>query len=127
MSPLAEYLLYPPTQYCTQPDCPRRIKAMTLKKAEQRNVVLFTLAHGRCAARSVHLYCAGNYYISHSNFSFSISPLPDCQIDYRHNYTVSGGIRTYYDEQPETIQVMDHVFMEKDVVELFKTAMDVSW
>ncbi|KAG2037617.1 hypothetical protein BDR03DRAFT_1050033 [Suillus americanus] len=82
---------------------------MTLKKAEQRNVVLFTLAHGPCAARSVHLYCA------------------DCQIDYHHNYTVSGGIRTYYDEQPKTIQVMDHVFMEKDVVELFKMAMDVSW
>ncbi|KAG1731000.1 hypothetical protein EDB19DRAFT_1831826 [Suillus lakei] len=82
---------------------------MTLKKAEQRNVVLFTLAHGPCAARSVHLYCA------------------DCQIDYCHNYTVSGGIRTYYDEQPKTIQVTDHVFMEKDVVELFKTAMDVLW
>jgi hypothetical protein len=40
---------------------------------------------------------------------------------------VSGGIRTYYDKQPKTIQVTDHVFMEKDVVELFKAAMDVSW
>ncbi|KAG1902956.1 uncharacterized protein F5891DRAFT_948423, partial [Suillus fuscotomentosus] len=101
----SEYLLYPPTQYCTQPDCP----PMTLKKAEQQNVVLFILAHGPCAAQSVHLYCT------------------DCQIDYRHNYTMSGGIRTYYDKQPETIQVTDHVFMEKDVVELFKMAMDVSW
>ncbi|KAG1781728.1 hypothetical protein EV702DRAFT_921171, partial [Suillus placidus] len=80
-----------------------------LKKAEQRNVVLFTLAHGPCATQSVHLYCA------------------DCQIDHRHNYTVSVGIWTYYDEQHETIQVTDHVFMEKDVVELFKIAMDVSW
>ncbi|KAG2120003.1 hypothetical protein BD769DRAFT_1672044 [Suillus cothurnatus] len=105
----AEYLLYPPSQYCTKPHCLRRGKGMTLKKAEQRNVVLFTLAHGPCAARSVQLYCQ------------------DCNIDYRHNYTVFEGMRTYYDEQPETIQVTDHVFMEKGVVELFKTAMDVSW
>jgi hypothetical protein len=33
----------------------------------------------------------------------------------------------YYDEQLETIQVTDHVFMEKGVVKLFKTAMDISW
>ncbi|KAG2036145.1 hypothetical protein BDR03DRAFT_934617 [Suillus americanus] len=82
---------------------------MTLKKVEQRNVVLFTLVHGPCAARSIQLYCQ------------------DCSIDYHHNYTVFEGMRIYYDKQLETIQVTDHVFMEKSVVELFKTAMDVSW
>ncbi|KAG2108176.1 uncharacterized protein F5147DRAFT_773759 [Suillus discolor] len=105
----AKYLLYPPSQYCTKPHCLCRGKGMTLKKAEQRNVVLFTLAHGPCAVRSVQLYCQ------------------DCNIDYCHNYTVFEGMQTYYDEQPETIQVTDHVFMEKSVAELFKTAMDVSW
>jgi hypothetical protein len=33
----------------------------------------------------------------------------------------------YYNNQPCTLQVTDHVFMELDLVELFKTAMDISW
>jgi hypothetical protein len=52
---------------------------------------------------------------------------PACQIDYRYNYSVYQGQRTYYDDQPHAIQVADHVFIELQVVEVFKTAMDVLW
>ncbi|KIJ07348.1 hypothetical protein PAXINDRAFT_90571 [Paxillus involutus ATCC 200175] len=105
----AQHLLYPPTHVCTNAACNRSKKGLLLKKAEQRSVVLMTLAEGPCQAKSVHLYCEA------------------CKTDYRHNYRVVAGERFYYDEQPQNVQVADHVILELSVVELFKTAMDVSW
>ncbi|KAG0700381.1 hypothetical protein DFH29DRAFT_932267 [Suillus ampliporus] len=106
---VAEYLLYPPSHLCLHPNCQRRTKGMTLKKAAQTHTVLFTLTKGPCVAKSVHLYCQ------------------TCEIDYHHNYSVFKGQRTYYEHQPDNIQVADHVFIEKSVIELFRTAMDFSW
>ncbi|KAG2099283.1 uncharacterized protein F5147DRAFT_582715 [Suillus discolor] len=106
---LAEYLLYPPSHSCLHPDCQHRTKGMTLKKAAQTYVVLFTMTKGPCIAKSVHLYCQ------------------TCGIDYHHNYSVFKGERTYYEHQPDSVQAADHVFIEKSVIELFRTAMDFSW
>jgi len=36
-------------------------KGQALKKAEQWHVILITLADGPCPAKSVHLYCEGQY------------------------------------------------------------------
>ncbi|KZP27843.1 hypothetical protein FIBSPDRAFT_730025 [Athelia psychrophila] len=44
--------LYPPTNHCSQ-------LLRRLKKAEARQVVVYTLAHGARPAYSVHLYCPG--------------------------------------------------------------------
>ncbi|KAG2035814.1 hypothetical protein BDR03DRAFT_983454 [Suillus americanus] len=82
---VAEYLLYPPSHSCLHPNCQRRTKGMTLKKAAQTYVVLFTLTKGLCIVKSVHLYCQNS------------------------------------------VQAADHVFIEKSVIELFRTAMDFSW
>ncbi|KAG1727916.1 hypothetical protein EDD22DRAFT_789206 [Suillus occidentalis] len=75
--------------------------------AAQTHAVLFTLTKGPCVAKYVHLY--------------------SCRIDYHHNYSVFKGQRTYYEHQPDNIQVADHVFIEKGIIELFHTAMDFSW
>ncbi|KAG1810711.1 hypothetical protein EV424DRAFT_1542829 [Suillus variegatus] len=109
---LAEYLLYPPSHSCLHPNCQRLTKGMTLKKAAQTYVVLFTLTKGPCIAKSVHLYCQSQLA---------------CGIDYHHNYSVFKGERTYYEHQPDSVQAADHVFIEKSVIELFRTAMDFSW
>ncbi|KAG1782058.1 hypothetical protein EV702DRAFT_1239534 [Suillus placidus] len=106
---VAEYLLYPPSHSCLHPNCQCRTKGMTLKKAAQTYVVLFMLTKGPCIVKSVHLYCQ------------------TCEIDYHHNYSVFKGKRTYYEHQPDKIQAVDHVFIEKSAVELFWTAMDFSW
>ncbi|KAG2145259.1 hypothetical protein DEU56DRAFT_732100 [Suillus clintonianus] len=105
----AEHLLYPPNNYCVQLNCSRHAKGMMLNKAKQHYVVLFTLASGPCTAKSVDLYCKA------------------CKINYHYNYSVSEGEQTYYEDQPPNIQVAEHVYMAKEVIELFKTAMDLAW
>ncbi|KAG1863772.1 hypothetical protein F4604DRAFT_1586935 [Suillus subluteus] len=103
------YLLYPPSHSCLHPNCQHCTKGMSLKKAAQTYVELFMLMTGPCIAKSVHLYCQ------------------TCEIDYHHNYSVFKGKHTYYEHQPDNIQAADHVFIEKSVIELFRTAMDFSW
>lgn len=49
--------LYPPNENCTNADCIHRGKA--LKKAEFREVVVYTVALGACRAYSIHLFCPG--------------------------------------------------------------------
>ncbi|KAG1796586.1 hypothetical protein EV424DRAFT_1475189 [Suillus variegatus] len=85
------------------------VDGMTLKQAAQTYVVLFTLTKGPCIAKYVHLYCQ------------------TCRINYHHNYSVFKGEGTYYEHQPDSVQAADHVFIEKSVIELFRTAMDFSW
>ncbi|KAG1740718.1 hypothetical protein EDD22DRAFT_729579, partial [Suillus occidentalis] len=101
--------LYPPSHSCLHPNCQCRAKGMTLKKAAQTHAVLFMLTKGPCVAKYVHLYCQS------------------CGINYHHNYSVFKGQCTYYEHQPDNIQVADHVFIEKGIIELFCTAMDFSW
>ena len=65
-----------------------------------------------------------------------------CSVDYFHNYTMhrpvngqaqpSGTdhharLHTYYAAIPEFIQVAEHVYVERQVVELFITSMELSW
>ncbi len=49
--------LYPPEHMCRNSLCMRSAKGLALKKAEQRQGVLYTLASGALAIWSVHLYC----------------------------------------------------------------------
>lgn len=51
--------LYPPQHTCLHPDCTRSKKGQALKKAEQRQAVLYTLDSGVLPVWSVHLYCEG--------------------------------------------------------------------
>lgn len=51
----------------------------------------------------------------------------DCKINYHHNFYVEGGQRVYYDTVPEIIQVGEHQFVERRVIDMFITLMLVSW
>ena len=58
----ASLTLYPPHEKCTNPDCQR---VNVLKKAEFRQVVVYSMNRGACRAWSVHLFCPGkNPYMS---------------------------------------------------------------
>ncbi|KAG1819625.1 uncharacterized protein BJ212DRAFT_1267617 [Suillus subaureus] len=107
--PEAEHLLYPLSSYCLQLNCSCCAKGMMLNKAKQHYVVLFTLTSGPYTTKSVHLYCES------------------CKIDYHYNYSVFEGEQTYYKDQPVNIQVTEHVYMVKEVIELFKTVIDLAW
>ena len=53
--------------------------------------------------------------------------LSECKTNYHHNFRVRDGIRTYYDGIPEIIQVGEHQFAEKRLIQLWITLMLVSW
>lgn len=50
-----------------------------------------------------------------------------CRTNYHHNYTVQAGIRTYYGGVPDIIQVGEHQFVERRVLELFASQVLLSW
>ena len=56
---LAPYSIYPPLYSCTNVGCYRTSRGLELKKAEQHQVILYTLDKGAISVWSVHLYCEG--------------------------------------------------------------------
>ncbi|KAF8219601.1 hypothetical protein L208DRAFT_1339007, partial [Tricholoma matsutake] len=80
-----------------------------LKKEEQQQAVLYTLDKGALPVCSVHLYCS------------------TCNTNYHHNFSVNNGICTYYDGIPNVLQVGEHQFAERRLIQLWITMMLVSW
>ncbi|KAJ7630261.1 hypothetical protein FB45DRAFT_792746 [Roridomyces roridus] len=103
---LTSLTLYPPTHHCQNPDCKH---SKPLKKPEARQVVVYTQGNGVVPAWAVHLYC------------------PDCNTNYHHNYCVQGGMRTYYGDQPNYIQIGEHQFAERKLIGLWISLMLVGW
>jgi hypothetical protein len=50
-----------------------------------------------------------------------------CKINHYHNYSVKNGQRTYYDDIPDIIQVSEHQFVERQVIQLWINLMLVLW
>ena len=50
-----------------------------------------------------------------------------CKTNYHHNFYVKGGQRTYYNGMPDVIQVGEHQFVEKKLVQMWHTNMNVAW
>ncbi|KAJ7884428.1 hypothetical protein B0H13DRAFT_2537394, partial [Mycena leptocephala] len=99
--------LFPPNKHCTTTGCMN--ENLLKDKDSIRKVVLFTLSDGACATYSVHLYC------------------PHCNTSYQNNYSVRGGVCTYYAGVPSAIQVGEHQFIEQEVLSLFIGLMLISW
>ncbi|KAL0954922.1 hypothetical protein HGRIS_003855, partial [Hohenbuehelia grisea] len=99
--------LYPPSQYCTNVVCSKQ--GSVLKREEQRQAVLYTLANGAQPAWSIHVACTA------------------CHSNCHHNFSVHNDVRTYYAGVPEYVQVGDHQFVEAKLVELWITSMLVGW
>ena len=60
---IASMTLYPPSEGCSNSDCIHRGRA--LKKAEFREVVVYTVALGACRAYSTHLFCPSKIFSAH--------------------------------------------------------------
>lgn len=103
---LASLTLYPPAHHCQNPHCSR---INPLKKAEARQVVVYTLSHGVVPAWAVHLYC------------------PDCNTNYHNNYSVQQGMRTYYGDVPKYIQIGEHQFAERKLIGMWVSLMLLAW
>ncbi|KAF8968974.1 hypothetical protein BDZ97DRAFT_1654410 [Flammula alnicola] len=102
--------IYPAQSHCINLDCQRTQKGLALKKTEQRQAVLYTLDNGPLPVWSVHLYCE------------------KCNVNYHHNFYIHQGRRIYYGTGiPDVIQVGEHQFVERKVIELWTTLMVVSW
>ncbi|KAG2359865.1 hypothetical protein BDR07DRAFT_1452202 [Suillus spraguei] len=106
---IAPRALYSPHQTCLTEGCPVHSKASILKKAQQHQVVLYTLDHGPIATYSIHLYCAG------------------CNTNYHHGYSIKDKTCMFYPGIPNVMQVGGHQFVETRVVRMWHTLMLVSW
>ncbi|KAF8867685.1 hypothetical protein BD779DRAFT_1408333, partial [Infundibulicybe gibba] len=102
------HMLFPPTSVCQNQVCPNYHQGLLRTKDKPRNVVLYTIT-GAHAAISVHLMCH------------------QCSTNYHHNFSVHGGLRTYYGGVPDIIQIGEHQFVEQAVLNLFTGMMLVSW
>ena len=57
----------------------------------------------------------------------SIWFLLGCKVNYHHNFRVHEGQRIYYDEIPDLIQVGEHQFAERKLIDLWILMMLLSW
>lgn len=55
------------------------------------------------------------------------SELAACNTNYHHNFSVNNAIWTYYDGIPNVLQVGEHQFAERRLIQLWITMMLVSW
>lgn len=63
------------------------------------------------------------YFCSNHQVIFILA----CKINYHHNFYVQSGIRNYYSGIPDILQVAEHQFVERKLVNLWITLMVVSW
>jgi hypothetical protein len=51
----------------------------------------------------------------------------ECNTTYYHNYSVYQGTRTYYQTIPNAIQVGEHHYVQREVLDMFINLMLISW
>jgi len=107
--------------------CRRTGRGLALNKAEQRQAVLYTLDKGALPVWSVHLYCEGTVDLTIYYHQCSMCP-SECRVNYHHNFYVpQDGQRHYFSAIPDVIQVGDHQFVERKVINLWIGMMLMSW
>lgn len=65
--------------------------------------------------------------ILHANFIHHCYLFTGCNTSYEHDYSVNANMRTYYDGIPDVIEVGEHQFVEREVLNLFTGLMLLSW
>ncbi|KAF4621729.1 hypothetical protein D9613_012176 [Agrocybe pediades] len=98
--------LYPPTHVCLVPGC----------KNHRDNNVFATLTSGSTYAATLFTLREGILPIFTTSLSCS-----ECRIRYHNNYSLDldTGIRSYYKGVPDVIQVAEHCYMERSLLEFF--------
>lgn len=95
---------------------------MRMMHAEQRQCVLYTVADGPLPVYSVHLSCEGRSTMACA-YNTTDSYVA-CKTNYHYNFKVFEGERTYYGGVPDIIQVGEHQFVERPVIEMWLALMD---
>ena len=120
----ASRTFYPPSMYCISNGCRNRLP---IKKSESKAVNLYTLSQGTIPSYHVHLYCPSKSLFAFNTLLLSYRIKPGCKTSYYHNYSVHNRERHYYQGVPEFLEVGDHQFVERRLVELWITLMGTSW
>lgn len=101
--------LWPPSQLCTNPDCKRTDNGRKLQIATQREGILYTLNEGPIPIHSCFLTCK------------------DCKTDYHLDFYVKNERRFYYDNPPDIFQIADHQFIERHLIDMWRTSTNIAW
>ncbi|KAJ2915278.1 hypothetical protein MD484_g5125, partial [Candolleomyces efflorescens] len=101
--------LWPPSGHCTNRQCARAISGQKIQVAEQRQAILYTVAHGPVPVWSIHLECTS------------------CRTTYYVDYWERGGVRTYYDSCSGVVQVSEHKYIEVPLIEFWKFGINTAW
>ncbi|KAF6742320.1 hypothetical protein DFP72DRAFT_994429 [Ephemerocybe angulata] len=101
--------LFPPGHLCTNPVCLRGSKGCKMQRVEVRGAVLHTLGNGPIPVNSIHLECT------------------DCKTTYYIDYQECGGKRRYYDTIPDVLQIADHHYAERKLLEFWRQGKATAW
>ncbi|THU81897.1 hypothetical protein K435DRAFT_692663 [Dendrothele bispora CBS 962.96] len=104
---LSGQTLWPPVRHCSNPPCNNT--KLLRERHGLRKVILFTLSNGARATYAAQLTCTA------------------CNTTYYPNYQVWNHFRQYYDGFPDAIQVAEHHYMERALVDLFIGQILMSW
>ncbi|KAF8797810.1 hypothetical protein BYT27DRAFT_7228805 [Phlegmacium glaucopus] len=96
---IAYQTISPPSHYCMNTSCPR-FQRMMLKKCEVHKAALFTVG---------------------------VLSTTECDVNYHHNFRVFKGQRIYHDTLPDIIQVGEHQFVERKLINLWISMMLLAW
>jgi len=98
-----------------------------LQKVEQQRAILYTL-EGVCPLWVMKLYCPGN---SLTHFHIQKKDLQyykiGCNTSYHHNYSVYKDVHSYYPDLPEIIEVADHHYIARKVINMWTMDMNIAW
>lgn len=118
--------IYPDCSWCTNPLCPKSTSQVSLRKVVQRCAVVYTLGSGAHPAHSIHMYCAGKLG-NLLSWRKTLMGGIECNTDYHNNYSLHNGIRTYYEGVPDLIQIGEHQFAERSLVQHWVDLMLTAW
>ena len=124
--------MYPPNSKCINVDCMNASEGLLRRKDGARKIMVYGI-NGMHIGFSVHLLCHCKWIslktlrvITDTRFWYSLYHV-DCLTNYHHNFSVNAEFRTYYGGVPNLIQVGEHQFIEKRVINLFMGMMLVAW
>jgi hypothetical protein len=98
---------------------------MLMKKVQARQVVIYTRDEGPVPAYSVHLYCEG--VLLPFGQRVPSQSHAGCHVNYHHDYRVENGQRVYYETIPDVLQVGEHQFVERRLIDMWINLMLVAW
>ncbi|KAF8997800.1 hypothetical protein BDZ89DRAFT_970301 [Hymenopellis radicata] len=101
--------LWPSVKKCTNDQCKFSSGGFKLHTVTQKHAVILTLGHGPVPAWAVHFRCNG------------------CNTTYHHNFRVQNNVRTYHSEISDIIQIGEHCFAERKLLDSWRILMSTAW